>query len=380
MAERVVMVVTNDVVSDPRVEKEGAALVAAGFEVIVLAWDRSGEAPAVEERLGFRIERLGPRASYGGGLRSLLRFRSFWSGASARASKLAPTIVHCHDLDTAVVGLRALRDRPGTKLVVDHHELYRETRMVPQRGFVGALARALVDTLDRRAARAAALVVVSVPSLENRYERWAPGRVIVVENAPDAELFRPRTAPRPDRPFTVGYVGQKRYAASLTMLMEIVQRHDDLAALLAGGGTAAEEVDRIAASMSRVEVAGRFVYAELPAYYERCDAVFGVYDADVGNIRAAFPVKVMEGMACGLPVIVNVGTWIGDYVTRHGIGIAVDGSDAAAVEAALVRLKDDRDMAAAMGARGRALVESGLSWGVISKRLVDAYRRLPSRS
>ncbi len=372
------MVVTNDAVSDPRVEKEGTALVAAGFEVVVLAWDRTGEAPAIEERLGLRIERLGPRASYGGGLRSLLRFRGFWARASARASELAPTIVHCHDLDTAVVGLRVVRGRPGTRLVVDHHELYRETRMVPQRGVIGTLAKALVDALDRRAARAAALVVVSVPSFEARYEGWAPGRVVVVENAPDSDLFRPRTTPRPDRPFTVGYIGQKRYAASLTMLMEIVQRHDDLAALLAGGGTAAEEVDRIAASMSRVEVAGRFVYADLPTYYERCDAVFGVYDADVGNIRAAFPVKVMEGMACGLPVIVNAGTWIGDYVTRHGIGIAVDGSEGSAVEAAVVRLKDHRDIAAAMGAAGRALVESGLSWRAVSERLVAAYRKLSS--
>lgn len=380
MAERVVMVVTNDAVSDPRVEKEGAALVAAGFEVIVLAWDRSGAAPAAEERLGLRIERLGPRASYGGGLRSLLRFRSFWAGASARALELEPTIVHCHDLDTAVVGMRVFRDRPATTLVMDHHELYRETRMVPQRGLVGTLAKAFVDVLDRRAARAAALVVVSVPSFEDRYERWAPERVIVVENAPDADLFRPRATPRPDRPFTVGYIGQKRYAASLTMLMKIVQRHDDLAALLAGGGTAAEEVDRIAEKMSRVEVAGRFVYTELPAYYERCDAVFGVYDAEVGNIRAAFPVKVMEGMACGLPVVVNAGTWIGDYVMRHGIGIAVDGRDVAAVEAALVRLKDNPEDAAAMGARGRALVESGLSWRTVSERLVEAYRKLPSES
>jgi len=374
------MVVTNDAVSDPRVEKEGAALARAGFEVIVIAWDRSGEAQVTEERLGFRIERLGPRASYGGGLRSLARFGGFWAAASARVRELAPRIVHCHDLDTAVVGLRVLRARPDAKLVVDHHELYRETRMVPQRGATGVLARGLVDALDRRSARAAHLVIVSVPSFEARYEQWAPGRVLVVENAPDADLFRPRTTPRPDRPFTVGYIGQKRYAASLTMLMEIVQRHGDLAALLAGGGTAAEEVDRIAASMRRVAVAGRFVYSDLPAYYELCDAVFGVYDADVGNIRAAFPVKVMEGMACGLPVVVNNGTWIGDYVTRHGIGIAVDGSDAAAIESALVKLKDDRKLAAAMGARGRALVESGLSWRVVSERLVDAYRDLQSVS
>ncbi|HZL07548.1 MAG TPA: glycosyltransferase, partial [Coriobacteriia bacterium] len=292
----------------------------------------------------------------------------------ARALALEPDVVHCHDLDTAVVGLRVLRSRPGTRLVVDHHELYRETSMVPQRGIIGVLSKSLVDVLDRRAARAASLVVVSVPSFEARYARWAPGRVIIVENAPDAKLFRPRTAPRPDRPFTLGYLGQKRKQANLRMLMDIVQRHEDLAALLAGGGTAAEEVDRVASSMGRVETVGRFVYAELPAFYERCDAIYGVYDAEVGNVRAAFPVKVMEGMACGLPVVVNAGTWIGEYVTRHGIGLAVEGSDAASVEAALVALKDDRAAASAMGARGRALIESGLSWRAVSARLVERYR------
>lgn len=370
------MVVTNDVVSDPRVEKEAAALDAAGFEVVVLAWDRAGRAPEVEHRGGIRIERLGPRAEYGGGLRSLPLFRAFWSAAVRRALELGPDIVHCHDLDTGPVGLRVARRAPGVRVVIDHHELYRETRMVPQAGLVGVIARLVVDMLDRRVARAASLVVVSVPSLKPRYATWTRGSVLVVENAPDAEMFRPRATRDEGRPFTVGYFGQKRYAASLSMLMDIVQRHEDMAALLAGGGTAAHEVDQLARAMQRVEVVGPFRYEDLPALYERCDAVFGVYDAEVGNVRAAFPVKVMEGMACGLPVVVNEGTWVGEYVRRHGIGLAVDGADASAVEAAFVQLKDDRPAAREMGARGRRLVEEGLSWEAAAARLTEGYRAL----
>ena len=41
----VVMLLTNDFVSDPRVEKEAVALIGAGWDVTVLAWDRAGTAP-----------------------------------------------------------------------------------------------------------------------------------------------------------------------------------------------------------------------------------------------------------------------------------------------------------------------------------------------
>lgn len=378
---RVVMVVTNPVIADPRVEKEAAVLATAGYEVVVIAWDRHGESAPIEVRDGFRIERIGPRATFGGGWRSLPAFRAFWRLATDRARSLAPDVIHCHDLDTAVVGLRIRRESEGrTRLVVDLHEFYRASRMVPQEGLVGALARFLVGAFERRACRAADLVVLVTPAMLPLYEPLGIAeRIVLVENAPDAERFVPSAADaRPKRPFTVGYIGQKRYTESLMVLIDIVQRHEDMAAFLAGGGVAAAAIDEAASRAQRVTTVGRYTYAEQPALYEQCDAVYAVYDARVGNIRLAFPVKVMEAMACGLPVVVNADTWIGAFVERHGVGLAVDGSDPAAVEAALVRLKDDPDLRAEMGRRGRALVEGGLSWQAASARLLDAYARLLS--
>jgi glycosyltransferase involved in cell wall biosynthesis len=81
-------------------------------------------------------------------------------------------------------------------------------------------------------------------------------------------------------------------------------------------------------------------------------------------------------MACGLPVLVNAGTWAGDYVIEHGVGLAVDASDRAAVEDAMLQLKDDRSSAEEMGRRGRAVVDEGLSWQAAAGRLVDAYGKL----
>jgi glycosyltransferase involved in cell wall biosynthesis/O-antigen ligase len=376
--DRVVMLLSNGLSSDPRVEKEASALVSAGWDVIVLAWDRSGDLPESEVRDGWRIERLGPVAIHGAGLRNIRRYRAFWAAAAARACALEPDVIHCHDMDTAPAGLRTRRDctkRP--RLVLDMHELYRESNMVPQAGPVGVLARAAVRLVEMRAFAVADAILVANPGTLGYYEsRAGAGKVTAVENAPDPDRFRLAPGPRPERPFTVGFMGKKRYPDELVALVDAVGATEGTAALLAGGGTGADEVARYAASVPSVRVSGPFSYDGLPDLYMQCDCIYAVYDARLGNVRTLFPVKVMEAMACGLPVIVAEGTWAGNYVLEHGIGLVVRPSDVVALRGALGALKSDPAGVAEMGRRGRGIIEGGLNWPAAAGRLTDIYGRL----
>ena len=375
-----VMLLSNGFVSDPRVEKEARALLGSGWRVTVLAWDRSREAPEREHRDGVTIERLGPPASHGAGLANVSAYRAFWTAAARRTVELGADVVHCHDLDTAPAGLSAVRSLERVRgrraaLVLDFHELYRESNMIPHAGIKGAVAGIGVRWVERSALRRADVVIVANPGTANSYGSSAEQRIVVVENAPDSSILRPDPAARVCQPFTVGYAGQKRYAGGLVDLIEVVQSHSDMHAFLAGGGTAAEEIARLAAARERVEVSGRFGYADLPSLYGRFDVVYAVYDAALGNVRTLFPVKVMEGISCGLPVVVTKGTWVGDWVNEHGVGIAVSPGDRGELEAALVRLKDDPVLRAEMGAAGRAVVDAGLNWKAASERLLAVYAR-----
>jgi glycosyltransferase involved in cell wall biosynthesis len=284
-------------------------------------------------------------------------------------------VVHCHDLDTALAGLRAQRlsaRRPG--LVLDMHELYRESNMVPQRGMAGVAARAAVRFIERRAYRDADAILVANPGTLGYYEQFSgAGLVTAVENAPDPGFFRPSAGPQLDRPFTVGFMGQKRYPRELETLIDAVSAVEGTVALLAGGGTGAEEVARRAAAVPSVRVSGPFTYDDLPGLYTDCDCVYAVYDARLGNVRTLFPVKMMEAMACALPVIVAQGTWAGDYAREHGVGLSVPPNDVRALQAALRTLMDDASAAAEMGRRGRAIVEGGLNWPAAAGRLLGAY-------
>lgn len=376
MADRkVVMLLSNEFASDPRVEKEALALAGAGWDVTVLAWNRSGTLPAMENRAGFTIERVGPVATYGSGLKNLAGFRGFWDAAARRATQLAPRVVHCHDLDTAPAGLSAVkRLAGGARLVVDFHELYRESRMVPRGAVVGGLARWVIDALERRVLARADAVIVSTEAMRDRYVALGASP-IVIENAPDAEMFTPQVAAQPHEGFRVCYAGQKRYTESLLTLAEAVQRDPRFHARLAGGGVSAEKIAQVASGLERVEATGPFTYEEAPALYRGCDAVYAVYDRRVGNIRIALPVKALEGMASGLPVIVNRDTWMGDFVVREGVGIAVGGESVDELASALTGLANDPDAAREMGRRGRLYVEEKLNWKIVSARFVGVYEK-----
>lgn len=377
--QRVVMLLSNDGASDPRVEKEAVALVRSGREVVVVAWDRAGTQPQREERDGYRIERIGPRAAHGGGARNLPRYREFWRDAARRAAELSPDVIHCHDLDTAPAGLSALkRLGGGPKLVLDFHELYRFSRMVPQHGIVGIAARSAVRLVERRAIPRADVVLTVSPGQVQYYRDAGAREVVLVENAPDLDRYRVVRRDEPD--FVTCFIGQKRYLPGLVSLIEAVQLDERLHALIVGGGPAEDAVAEAARGKQRVEVHGRVGYSEIAALYDRCDAVYACYDNALENWRTAFPVKVMEGMACGLPVVVAKGSWVAEYVEEHHIGVCADGADASDVAGALLSLSEGRPEARAMGERGRALAEAGLNWAAAAARLVAVYDSLESGS
>jgi glycosyltransferase involved in cell wall biosynthesis len=308
-------------------------------------------------------------------------FRAFWELASRRAADLGADAIHCHDTDAIPAGLSARRRLRGQgvapALVVDFHELYRASRMVPQRGILGSIARALVDSIERRAIREASLVIVANEGVVDHYLGMGAGdKALFVPNAPDHAIFRPIACERPEHPFTITFIGRKRYARTLEALALAIQPYPDMTAELIGDGPDAARVDALSQAHERVTVGGPVPYESIPERYACTDVVHAAYDSVVGNARVCTPGKVLEAMACAKPVLVSEGTWVGDWVRRNGVGVAVDAADANKVGEALAALRDDPAARVRMGETGRSIVESSLNWERAAAELVSAYGRL----
>jgi glycosyltransferase involved in cell wall biosynthesis len=99
----------------------------------------------------------------------------------------------------------------------------------------------------------------------------------------------------------------------------------------------------------------------------------------VPSSRESFGAVLLEGWACGKPVIGGAAT-----ATRELINEGVDGwtvpQDPPAIAAALDRVLDDEALARRAGAAGRAKVAARFSWPAIAARHLEIYHALLARA
>ena len=90
----------------------------------------------------------------------------------------------------------------------------------------------------------------------------------------------------------------------------------------------------------------------------------------------AFPTKLFEYMASGLPVVVSDLPRIRPFVEESECGVLIDPRNPEQIAAALVELLSDLKKAEAMGRRGRRAIEEKYNWERESKKLLQLYAGL----
>lgn len=108
----------------------------------------------------------------------------------------------------------------------------------------------------------------------------------------------------------------------------------------------------------RVELAGRRTHETLPGEYARAHVVIVPSVVDTTGDRDGLPNVVLEAMASARPVIASDVAAVATAVSHGSTGLLVPPGDPSALAAAVVSLVDDRPRRLAMGAAGRAVVES----------------------
>jgi hypothetical protein len=90
----------------------------------------------------------------------------------------------------------------------------------------------------------------------------------------------------------------------------------------------------------------------------------------------AWPVKLFEYMAAGLPVVVSDFPMWRRIVEEAGCGLLVDPLDPAAIAGAIRRLLADPVEAEAMGRRGRTAIVDRFAWHTEEAKLLNLYSHL----
>ncbi len=224
-------------------------------------------------------------------------------------------------------------------------------------GFVSsALRQAWARRMERRAARSADLVLSIGHRLAARHLRDAGVTAVLSPTGVEAGLFE--APPRPARPLHIAYVGEVAPWSALDILIQALDHPDLAEARLSVRGPALPgyraHVQGLAALLGdRFDWPGDVERRLLPGLLAKANLGWCVFRPTPLRVHAA-PLKLLEYLAAGLPVLAVPGSEVGDMVQGAGAGLLV-AADPAAVREALLAMQADAAGHAAMSAEAMKL-------------------------
>ena len=245
---------------------------------------------------------------------------------------------------------------------------------------VPALERALRRRFEAHVPGAAAVVAASdtLGALVRRTFPETDGTLWVVPNGVDAARFAPpdpedREALRQslgvDNAFVVGTTSNMLRYEGLDALVRAARRVSGVHLLFVGDGTQREALAGLADELGvAATFTGRVPFGDVPRYLGAMDA-FAVPRQDATITRYAAPIKAVEAMGVGLPV---VGSAVGDVpeLLADGRGALVPPGDVDALAEALRALPST---GRAMGERARDWISREMTWGAVCEPYREVY-------
>ncbi|HUK95415.1 MAG TPA: glycosyltransferase [Gaiellaceae bacterium] len=313
----------------------------------------------------------GQRDSWQAGLGSIARL------ATAEARLLRRPRV---EFDVLLVGypghldLRAARHAAGSRPVVFNPLVSLSDTFVSDRGRFqqGSLAARTLETLDRRALRAADLVVADTRANAAHLAGLAGlprERLDVCLVGAEERVFQPGWAH--EEPFTFLFVGKLIPLHGVETVLAAARAVPDLPVRLVGSGQLGELLDDRPANVEWVPWVD---YERLPEELHRAGAALGVFGTS-DKAQRVIPNKAFQALACGTPLITADTPAARELLDHERSALLVPPGDPEALAAAMQRLSGDPALAQALSEGGRRAYLEHASEDVLGRRWLAVLER-----
>ena len=379
MKKRVVLIRSNPVSPDPPVEKAADALLAHGYEVTIIGWDRSSEIPETTGELSLqrgtaKITRFGIPAMFDGGIKKnfvpLAKFQSRlhqW----LKTHKDEYDIIHAFDFDTAFVA-RKIAKKFHKVLVYHILDFYIASHNIPTN-----FLRSKVKNAEFSIINNADAAIICTEKRREQIAGTTPKKLAVIHNTPKAvaqinnDFEELANSPR----IKIVYVGILAGSRYLREIIRFVRQDERFEFHIGGFGIMDSEVAEVAKDCDRIFYYGKLPYDKTLALEHACDIMTAIYDPKVPNHRFAAPNKFYESLMLGKPVVMARNTGFDEIIESNNIGCLIEFSEQG-LATGLNKLAEQRNEWDAISQRMKQLYTEQYSWAEMEKRLIELYADL----
>jgi len=386
--------------------------VSAGYTVrtqeIAIAQRAAGLDPHVVTRIGFPVtagkidgrhqvtvdgvtyHRLLPWVMPG-------RMDTIASQGLRRAARLVaqtrPAVLHAASNYSNALTAIALREATGLPYVYEVRGFWEDTwlsRHAATAGLQASERYRLSRELEAHCMRSADLVVTLGEAMRDEIiDRGVdPAKILIVPNGvsedflrplPDGAALRAQLGIAPGE-LAVGLVSSLVAHEGIGTLLEAVKLLRDggapVRALIVGDGPERAALQRQASSLGIDAIfTGRVPMAQVRDYHAALD-VFVVPRTPDRVCQLVTPLKPVEAMASGLPVVVSAVAALGEIIKDKVTGLQATPRDPAALADCLRELLERPELRRELGRNAREWVAAGRTWEHNAQRYRDAYARL----
>jgi glycosyltransferase involved in cell wall biosynthesis len=295
-------------------------------------------------------------------------------------------VVHCH-MPVVAASVALWKPLIRSRTLFDTHDWFKvRDEVFYNFPFVPASAAGPTEWVEREIARAHDGVLVTTGLLSRAVGRAR--NVFVVPNPIDTDHFKPgvsaaRSALLHDPQFVVGFLGFISIHQGFWEVMEAVrivsQSVSGVKLLAIGGGF----VEAARAHSERLGIAdkvvftgpGRVPYAQVPDLINAMDVAVSPLQRSPAYQEYAQPLKVLEYMSCGIPVVVTPLLEQTRLASEAGSGTVARGFSGRELAEAILESRSSQDALARRDASRRYVLANHSVESVV-RRLIGAYAAL----
>lgn len=377
--KRVVLIRSNPVSPDPPVEKVADALVANGYDVKVIGWDRSINIVEKSENISLehgnvKITRFGIPAMFGGGIKKnlipLVKFQKRLSDW-LESHKDEYDIIHAFDFDTGFMAHKIAKK--NNKILVYHIlDFYIDSHNISNGYLQSKIKNAEFDIINNANA-----TIICTEKRREQIRGSNPKRLEIIHNTPKSvsqinDYFNHLNDSSRCKIVYVGILAGSRF---LKEIVRFVEQDNRFEFHVGGFGNMENEIIEASKKCERILYYGKLPYEKTLALEQACDIMTAIYDPAVPNHRYAAPNKFYESLMLGKPIIMARDTGFDEIILNNNIGCVIEFNEEG-LSYGLNKLVSQQQEWKEMSERMKKLYLEQYSWAEMELRLIKLYNDL----